>query len=90
MDHAEVKPAELFKSVKACCSKSPDFITGTLPIQESSFRIFLANGNEPLSLDELGKHLSIYRGPDAYRTSTNILSRVLAFDQHYGLRQIRS
>ncbi|HXX59433.1 MAG TPA: hypothetical protein VEI27_02010 [Dehalococcoidales bacterium] len=88
LDHGEVKSSEILKSVKTCCSKSPDFITGTLPLQESTFRVFLANGNEALTLDELGKQLSDRRGVDAYRTSPSILSRLLASDQHYGLRRV--
>jgi hypothetical protein len=88
IDMGEVKPAELLKSLKSCCGKSPDFITPTLPLQESTFRAFLANGNEPMTLDALGKQLSERRGVDAYRTSSAILSRLLAHDQHYGLRQV--
>jgi hypothetical protein len=64
------------------------FITGQLPILESIFRLFLANGNQPLDLEELGRQLSEWRGGDTYRTSAEILSRLLASDQYYGLRQI--
>jgi len=32
--------------------------------------------------------LSEWRGGDTYRTSAEILSRLLASDQYYGLRQI--
>jgi len=87
MDHAEAKPSELLKSIKTCCSKSPGFITGTLPIQESTFRVFLANGNEPLTVEELSSQLNQFRGTNAYQTSTSVLSRILAHDEHYGLRQ---
>jgi hypothetical protein len=89
IDKGEVKASELLKSLKSCCGKSPDFITSNLPLQESTFRAFLANGNEPMTLDELGKQLSDRRGVDAYRTSAAILSRLLAYDQHYGLRQVQ-
>lgn len=84
----ETSEAELLSTIKDCCSKSPEFITGDLPILESIFRIFLANGNQSLSLEELGQQLSDRRGGDAYRTSAAILSRLLKNDQYYGIRQI--
>jgi len=59
-----------------------------LPVLESIFRLFLANGNQPLELEELGKQLSEWRDGDTYRTSEEILSRLLLSDQYYGLRQI--
>ncbi len=84
----EISAADLLTTIKDCCSKAPNFITGKLPILESIFRLFLANGNQPLDLEELGKQLSEWRGGDTYRTSAEILSRLLASDQYYGLRQI--
>ena len=79
---------ELLSTVKDCCSKSPDFITDKLPILDSIFRLFLANGNQPLELEELGGQLSEWRGGDTYSTSAEILSRLLKSDQYYGLRQV--
>ncbi len=88
IDHGEAKTSELMKTLKNCCSKSADFITPTLPLMESAFRVFLANGNQALTIDELGKELSDRRGIDAYRTSPVILSRLLGADQHYGLKKV--
>ena len=84
----EISAADLLTTTKDCCSKTPNFITGKLPILESIFRLFLANGNQPLDLEELGKQLSKWRGGDTYRTSVEILPRLLSSDQYYGLRQI--
>jgi len=78
--------AELLTAIKNCCSNAPEFITGQLPILESIFRFFLANGNQPLTLEELGEKLSEQRGGDTSRTSEEILSRLLKNDQYYGLR----
>ena len=83
----EVSAVDLITSIKDCCSKNPGFITGELPVLESVFRLFLANGNQPLSLDELGKQLSEWRGGGDFCASGEILSRLLASDQYYGLRQ---
>ena len=84
----EVSAADLIITIEDCCSKEPSFITGELPILESIYRLFLANGNQPLDLEELGKQLSERRGGDTYRTSVEILSRLLERDQYYGLRQV--
>ncbi len=88
VEEGKVSAVDLLATIKDCCSKTPGFITGKLPILESIFRVLLANGNQPLDLEELGKQLSKWRGGDTYRTSAEILSRLLKNDQHYGLRQI--
>jgi len=86
----EVSEDELLATIKDCCANDPVFITGQLPILESIFRLFLANGNQSLDLEELGRQLSERRGGDTYRTSVEILSRLLKNDQYYGLRQVPS
>ena len=88
VEEGEVPAADLLTTIKDCCSNTPDFITGELPILESIFRLFLANGNQPLDSEELGKQLSERRGGDGYRTSVEILSRLLASDRYYGVRQV--
>ena len=82
----EISEAELLANIRDCCSHAPEFITGQLPILESNFRFFLANGNQPLTLEELGEQLSERLGGDTYRTSEEILSRLLQSDQYYGLQ----
>ena len=86
----EVSADDLLSNIGACCSKTPEFITSRLPIMECIFRLFLANNNQPLEVEELGKQLSQWRGGDTYRTSAEVLSRLLESDQYYGLRQARS
>ena len=85
----EISVTELLSILKNCCSKTPNFITDTLTIAESVFRFFLAKGNQSLSLEELGKQLGEWRGGDTYRTSPEILSRLLERDQYYGFRQVK-
>jgi len=88
-EQGEIAATDLLSAIRDCCSKTPGFITGELPILESVFRLFLASGNQPLDLEELGKQLSEWRGGDTYCTSGEILSRLLNSDQYYGLRQIQ-
>ncbi len=86
----EISADDLLTTIRDCCSQAPEFITPRLPILESVFRLFLANNNQPLDLEELGKRLSQWRGGDASRTSAEVLSRLLGSDQYYGLRQVKS
>ena len=84
----KISAADLLSAISDCCSKTPGFITPRLPILESIFRLFLANGNQPLDLEKLGRQLSEWRGGDTHCTSTEMLSRLLSADQYYGLKQI--
>jgi len=86
---SEVSAVDLLTAIKDCCSKTPGFITYRQPILDSAFRIFLANGNQPLDVEELGGQLSEWRGGNAYRTSAEILPRLLKKDRYYGLRQVQ-
>ena len=54
----EVSAADLLDTIRDCCSRTRGFITRRLPILESIFRLFLADGNQPLTLAELGRQLS--------------------------------
>jgi len=85
---AELSISDLMAAIRDCCSKTPEFITERLPILESVFRLILATGNQPIDLAELGEQLREQLGGDTYRTSPEILSRLLNNDQYYGLRQV--
>jgi hypothetical protein len=78
----------LFASIESCCSQTPDFINDKLPILESVFRLFLRNGNRPMTLQELSSELGQVRFGDVYRTSPEALLRILKSDRFYGLQEI--
>jgi hypothetical protein len=82
----ELKPAELLKAIQICCSKNNDFITPGMAFQESIFRVFLANGNKPMTLEELGQQLVQRRGADTSRTTVAFLSRLMQNDNYYGIK----
>ena len=85
-DTEEVNPAEILKAIQGCCSKVDDYIAPRLPFQETIFRIFLSNGNKPMTLVELGNELKRRRGPDGAKTSPEYLARILQGDTYYGIR----
>ena len=84
-----ISETELLSTIKDCCAKESGFISGKLPILESVFRLFLANGNEPLNLAELSRQLNRWLGGDTYRTSPEVLSRLLKDERYYGIRQVQ-
>lgn len=60
---AEVKPVEgVQNALMTHCIKQPDFLTHQTALVEAVFRLFLTNGNAPLSSSELGARLK--RPPD--------------------------
>ncbi len=75
--------------IRDCCSKAQDFITPYLPIMEIVFRAFLANGNQPLALDEVEKVLETkLAAADRPRiVPLETLQLMLDSDSYYGLRR---
>jgi hypothetical protein len=55
---AEVKPVEgVQNALMTHCVKQPDFLTSQTALVEAVFRLFLTNGNVPMSSGELGMKL---------------------------------
>lgn len=79
----------LLSKLKDCRAKSKDFITADLPVTESIYRLFLANGNQPLTLEEVGERLSKVGNGDTYRITPTpeILKSLLESDRYYGFGQ---
>ena len=80
----------LLNTIKQCCSKWEGFFTPNMPLAEMIFRLFLANGNKPLALEQiqgkLQQRLSDSSEPrDLYISK---LKRVINEDRYYGLRPI--
>jgi len=56
---AEVKPVEgVQNALMTHCVKQPDFLTNQTALVEAVFRLFVSNGNIPLSSGELGAKLN--------------------------------
>lgn len=73
---AEVTQVDaLWEAIRACCSHKPDYLAPDTPILDSIFRVFLANGNQPLSILELHERLD-KRPPD-------VILRILTRGQVY-------
>jgi len=56
---AEVKPVDGVQNVLMThCVRQPDFLTSQTALVEAVFRLFLTNGNMPMSSNELGERLN--------------------------------
>lgn len=56
---AEVKPVEgVQNTLMSHCVQQPDFLTEHTALVEAVFRLFLTNGNVPMSSEELGSRLN--------------------------------
>jgi hypothetical protein len=55
---AEVRPMDgLQQIILSHCARQPEFVTGQTQLVEGVFRTFLANGNSPLTPNELSERL---------------------------------
>ena len=74
--------------IRQCCANSHEFLSPRLPLLEAVFRLFLANGNTPLSIEAITERLtqrhSDYDVPRA--VSVEALRRVIEADDYYGVR----
>jgi hypothetical protein len=56
---AEVKQVDGLQHVlMSHCARQPDFLTEHTAVVEAVFRLFLTNGNAPMTTRELGEHLN--------------------------------
>jgi len=80
--------AVLLRAIKQCCSKRDGFVTPNMPLLEMVFRTFLANGNQPLNLEQIQEQLQTWLGDSSNARDLSIpkLKRILDNDRYYGLR----
>lgn len=79
----EVKPVEgVQNTLMSHCVKQPDFLTQQTAMVEAVFRLFLTNGNIPMSSDELGSRLN--------RPAMTILRTLTAGRVYKGIRPASS
>ena len=56
---AEVKPVDgIQHALMSHCAQQPDFVNAHTSVVEAAFRIFLVNGNQPMSPVDMSKSLN--------------------------------
>jgi len=76
--------------IRDCCSRARDYITAETPLMEAIFRVFLANGNQPMTIGAIREHLLTYVPEMAALRSDfppELLERLIRADNAYGLRE---
>lgn len=75
--------------IRKHCSKEPAYITAETPLLEALFRMFLANGNQPIDIEQIREQLSTYvpmsEKPSGFRAE--VLVRLLETPNAYGMRR---
>ncbi len=78
---AEVRPMDgIQQSILSHCALQPGFVTGQTALVEAVFRTFLANGNSPLSSQQLAERLG--------RPANTILVTLSGVRVYRGIRPI--
>jgi hypothetical protein len=75
--------------IRDCCSKKRSFITPDMPTLEAVFRVFLANENKPLTLDDVREQLGEWcpgGGCQWLLLPVEQLERLVQHDRYYGIR----
>jgi len=85
---ARMAADQAWKRIQECCAHTHEFLSPRLPLLEAVFRLFLANGNAPLPVQEIAERLvQRHSDYDIPRTvSVEALKRVIEADDHYGVR----
>jgi hypothetical protein len=77
------------KVIREDCSKQRNYITPDTPLLEAIFRVFLATGNQPATVErlreQLGDWISLRDRPHSY--APELLERLIRNDRRYGLRE---
>ena len=78
------------KSIREHCGRAKNYIHRDMPTLEAIFRIFLANGNTPMTLEQVREQLAEWcpgGGCQWLLLPQEMVERLVQNDSHYGLRQ---
>ena len=79
---AEVRPMDgIQQAILTHCARQPEFLTVQTAMVEAVFRVFLANGNSPLSASELSERLG--------RPANIILTTLSGVRVYKGIRPVQ-
>ena len=81
--------ADPIRVIHDCCSKKRHYITPDMPTLEAVFRVFLSNGNQPMTLGQVREQLAEWcpgGGCQWLLLPLDQLERLVANDRYYGIR----
>lgn len=79
-----------FVVFRDCCAKQQDFIVATTPLAEAVFRLFLANANQPLTVEDIISRLEEWANyaQHGHYLNAQLVKRLLDHDRQYGIKPI--
>jgi hypothetical protein len=81
------------KCIREHCGRAKNYIHRDMPTLEAIFRIFLANANAPMTLDQVREQLAEWcpgGGCQWLLLPSDMVERLVQNDRHYGLRQTQA
>jgi hypothetical protein len=78
------------KCIREHCGRAKNYVHRDMPTLEAIFRIFLANGNTPMTLEQVREQLAEWcpgGGCQWLLLPQEMVERLVQNDSHYGLRQ---
>jgi len=79
------------KVIREDCGRKKGFITPDMPTLEAVFRVYLANGNQPMPLEHVREQLAEWcpgGGCQWMMLPSETLERLVRSDRYYGLRAV--
>lgn len=79
---------DLTRLLRDCCSGKDGFLSFRLPLKERCFRLFLANGNQPLTMQQISEKLGQPDELGSFALPSGVLQRIIEADEFYGLQLV--
>jgi hypothetical protein len=88
--HNSIYGSEPLKVIREHCGRAKNYIHRDMPTLEAIFRIFLANANTAMTLEQVREQLAEWcpgGGCQWLLLPSEMVERLVQNDRHYGLRQ---
>jgi hypothetical protein len=88
--HQSTYGSDPLKCIREHCGRAKNYIHRDMPTLEAIFRIYLANANTPMTLDQVREQLAEWcpgGGCQWLLLPSDMVERLVQHDAHYGLRQ---
>lgn len=78
------------KTIQEHCSSTPDYLTPDTPLKEAIFRVLLANGNQPMTAQEISQVLQEQWAMTPYprRLDAAVIQRLLDHSSFYCIARV--
>jgi len=84
--------ANLINTFKQCCSKQDEFFPPNIPLRELIFRILLASGNQPATIEQLFDKVQyqLRNSGNMRNVTMDKLIRIVENDNYYGIGPVKN